>query len=112
MNEDKLHQAVARWLDRHPATRGAWLHVPLGGARTSRTGAQLKAMGAKPGFPDVLLCRAAHNGMPCAIELKTAKGKLSEAQKTWLHNLELLGWNTAVCRSVADVTKFVTEMYR
>ena len=42
-----------------------------------------------------------------AIEVKTAKGKLSPAQETWLHESKLLGAIAGVCRSIEEALALI-----
>jgi hypothetical protein len=48
------------------------------------------------GYPDLTFVIA---GKPFAVELKTATGKLSEAQAWMLGRMKENGWNCHVCRS-------------
>ena len=49
MTENDLQKAVARLLD---ASGLVWCHPPNGGNRSPKTGALMKASGAKAGVPD------------------------------------------------------------
>ena len=77
-----------------------WFHVPNGGKRDAVAGAHLKAMGALAGVPDLYL---AWEGHTLWIELKAAKGTLSESQKTFLDRVVTIGHEWHVCRSVDEV---------
>ena len=57
-----------------------WWHVPNGELRDKRTAAKLKAMGVKPGCPDIVID---HMGQIIYIEIKHGRGKLSQAQEEW-----------------------------
>jgi hypothetical protein len=50
---------------------------------------------SKPGFPDLILAK---HGRAIAVELKTAKGKVSETQRMWLELLFSAGMEAAVWR--------------
>lgn len=76
-----------------------WLfHVPNGGLRTALAGAQMKALGVKPGVPDLIL----PVGRGLAIEMKSATGSTTPEQKEWLAHFEAQGWTVAIARSAQD----------
>lgn len=81
----------------------AWLHhSPNGGQRSAFTGAQLKAMGVKRGFPDLILPirRGEHPGL--AIEMKSADGTLQPDQKAWKALFESQNWAWRLARNAQD----------
>lgn len=59
--------------------------------------ARLKALGLKPGVPDLFLpvARRTFHGM--AIEMKRKGEFVAPIQREWLDNLALQGYATAVC---------------
>lgn len=80
-----------------------WLHhSPNGGKRDGFTGGQMKALGVKPGFPDLILpvATAQHPGL--ALELKSAIGRPSPSQTDWLGHFELQGWAIGIVRSASE----------
>jgi hypothetical protein len=74
-----LHVAVAKLLRDHARPEWRWSHFPAGEARDLRTGARLKAMGLKRGWPDFLLI--APNGLTHCLELKRLGESLSDDQR-------------------------------
>lgn len=54
-----------------------------------------RSKGSDPGWPDLVLCRPPQI---IFVELKSAKGKLTDAQKEWLERLRLCGLSTFVWR--------------
>lgn len=127
--EDQLQKAVAKLLD---ASGLVWQHSPNEGLRTPRQGAHAKAMGMKPGFPDVVIFNEAYpegdevdkhmaelrGGMAIglAIELKApdAKGKKpkpTESQLQWHDKLRRCGWRVHVCYSTDEVIALLKECY-
>lgn len=56
------------------------------------------------GVPDLLMCIAGHF---VAIELKSASGKLTEAQRVNIDAIRYSGGQAFVCRSLADVQDVV-----
>ena len=109
---------LAKYLD---GIGALWCHVPNEGHGGYGKGAQIKgarlrAEGLKSGVPDVLIfdkCSVEKDGAQvsysgCAIELKRQKGgRVSDAQKRWLVDLERAGWATAVCNGFEEAKKFL-----
>lgn len=80
-----------------------WLHhSPNGGLRSPLAGAQMKAIGVKKGWPDLILPvgRGLTNGL--VIEMKSATGSTSPEQKEWLAHFEAQQWTVRVCRSAQE----------
>lgn len=91
-----------------------WLHhSPNGGKRDAFTGAQLKALGVKPGFPDLILpVRATdtYGGTTgLAIEMKTDTGRASPEQNAWLDHLQAQGWRIEVARSAQEARTYLCQ---
>lgn len=74
-------------------------HIPNGGSRSKREGAQFKAMGVKAGVPD--LCLPVKRGEFGAlwIEMKADNGKVSPEQQEWHQSLLNHGGNVCVAWS-------------
>lgn len=105
--ETRLHCAVARLLGTAiDESKCYWTTFPAGGGGAKRGGI-LKAMGLKPGFPDILLLPRGRSA--CLIELKDEGGALSPEQRDLHHTLRELGCLVAVCRSVRDVADTLRE---
>lgn len=84
-----------------------WLHhSPNGGRRDGFTGAQMKALGTKAGFPDLILPVRQPGSLGSipglVIEMKTAIGRTSTDQDAWLDLFENSGWVTALARSADE----------
>lgn len=99
------HKVAVR--DLMPALR--WLHhSPNGGKRDAMAGAQMKALGVKKGFPDLILpvrvtadnLLGFHPGL--VIEMKSATGSTSPEQKEWLAHFEAQDWEIRVARSASE----------
>lgn len=106
---EELEQArLVRWTHlrtaRAVAPELAWLHhSPNGGRRDGFTGGQMKALGTKPGFPDLVLPVPSPSGWTgLAIEMKSDTGRTTPEQVAWLDRLADSGWQVAVCRSAAE----------
>lgn len=78
------------------------MHVPNGGKRPRGEAGKLKAMGAKKGFPDLVLPRRCGQWTGLAIELKAPDGYPTKEQKEWLAALEEEGYLTGICRTSAE----------
>lgn len=72
-------------------------HIPNGGKRNAREAERFKRMGVKAGVPDLFLPvpRGKFHGL--FVELKSAKGKLSDYQRQWLSELAASGYAACVC---------------
>ena len=105
-SEDSHQLALLCWCalnyNKYPELK--WLHhSPNGGSRDKREGAKFKAMGVKPGFPDLCLLvkRGAWSGI--LIELKVPKlkgtknGGASQEQLDWGAHLLSNGFGFKVC---------------
>lgn len=113
--EAQEQKVLAQWLD---AIGVLWCHVPNGEERNARVGAKLKAMGVKPGVPDVLIFDPpAELGsdslfVGTAIELKRS-GRPTHGtrdQEAWLDALWDRGWWTAVCSGAEDAIGFLRSL--
>src|SRR4051812_27732994 len=100
--EEALHRAVVDLL-RIYENRGllAFCHVGNGEWRHKATGGRLKAMGVRPGVPDLLVW--ADGGRCFGIELKASAGKLSPAQTFWLATVTALGHRVYVVRGLGEM---------
>lgn len=87
-----------------------WTHFPsgvaLGGWGRERfiRGDHLKKMGLKPGVPDILII---YDGKAHWLELKSAKGGLSEAQYDTLDDLSAAGSWVCVVRTLAEAFRAI-----
>lgn len=77
-------------------------HCPNGGKRDAITGGQMRALGVKPGVPDLLLPVRSALFSGLAIEMKSATGKTTPAQDNWLDLLSRNGWCVTVARSANE----------
>lgn len=107
--EGPIHRAVLDYL--RYALPGAWIMHPanelnLGGDRRSNAIAQARAksLGMAPGAPDIL---ALWHGNLWAFEVKSATGRVSEAQAAVGAHIERMGGRWAVVRSVDDAAACV-----
>lgn len=110
------HQAnIIKW-SQQPSVRGKWPelallhHIPNGGTRDAVEGKHLKQQGVKAGVPDLCLpvARGGYHGL--YIELKTEKGRASDAQKWWGGQLMDQGYFWEVCHGWESAVR-VLEQY-
>ena len=88
----------------------AVMHVPNGGQRSARAGAYLKAEGAVPGYPDIMVFaggvgKAMRDNDPVglAVELKIWSGKPSPEQLSIHAILKDAGWHVFVAYGIDEV---------
>lgn len=113
--EDEMQAAVIAWADsqEHPALK--WLmHTPNGGYRSPATAARMKALGQRPGVPDLLLYWHDWDGQAAryvglAIEMKRKPNKPTAEQLAWLEHLEAQGWRCEVCYSAQAAIGVISE---
>ena len=105
--------ALFRWLRLtryagRPIANLAW-HTPNGGKRNAREAARLKAMGVKPGVPDVFVAipRGEHSGL--FVELKAGRNTTTPAQMSTLADLASAGFSVAVARGWLEAATVIAE---
>ena len=85
--------------------------IPNGEKRSASTGARLKAEGVSAGVPDLFV-----PSWCLWVEMKTATGKLSPAQKHWIAYLESIGHHVLVCYGFEDakeqIKRFSENFYQ
>lgn len=120
--EDDIQiKAVAMLADEHPHAWSRIFHVvneqpqsrtPTERHRAMLRGKKMKAMGRKPGVPDLMLPIARGGYFGLAIEVKTATGTMRPEQKQWKLGLESEGWQHAVCRTPENIVETVLGYMR
>lgn len=108
--EGPIHRQIVSYL-RHVLPPDSIIHHSRnegnrGGIRGKLDGARGKAMGVLPGFPDLLIYTGERG---YCLEVKTPKGRLSEAQKDVKERLERQALPYAVVRSVEDTRAALAE---
>jgi hypothetical protein len=105
--EDDLQKAVCDFLRWAVPPDCAWFSIPNGGLRHRKVAQKLVATGLKAGVPD-LLC--IYRGTPIFIELKSARGALSEHQRQMHRKLTYSGATVLCCKSVDCVETALAEL--
>ena len=95
--EEHLHVYVADLLRLKARPSVIHYHPPNGEFRSKRTGARLKRMGVRAGVADFALILPC--GMAAFLELKSAKGVPSDAQRAFRADCERNGTPYAIART-------------
>lgn len=111
--EEIIHRSCIEWAvaheNRYPVLRFL-MHSPNGGKRSASEAGRLKAMGVKPGYPDLTLPFGCGEWKGLAVELKAGVNKPTPNQLVWLARMKEDGWLTGVGTSVDDFIVLV-KMY-
>lgn len=103
--EQDFHKQVAHYLTLVMPDDVVWTTFPAGGGGRVR-GAILKAMGLRPGVPDILWwCRGCFGG----IELKARKGVMSENQKVFRAAFISAGGHYFLAKSIEEIEAHLLE---
>lgn len=108
--EEDLHRSCIEWVvlskARYPILK--WMtHVPNGGKRSKGEGGKLKALGVKPGYPDLTLPRKHKQWTGLAIELKSPTGRVTPEQQEWLDAFEEDGYLVGVARTLDEFLRLL-----
>ena len=112
--EEAKHQAALvavlrkTWYGLSEEVRPIIFHIPMGGSRDAREGANLKTQGALAGVPD--LCLVLPQGRIIWIEMKAEDGSLSKVQIDLHASFALLGQTVIVAYSVFDALDKLREV--
>ena len=103
-HERDFHITAGRFLDVALPPDCWWSTFPAGGGGKAR-GGQLKAMGLKPGVPDILILHPTLSGTDVLwIELKAKRGSQAPEQKAFAARMDQLpGVDVVVCRTLRDI---------
>lgn len=109
--EDTLQINCLKWLKlQYPWL--IWHHSPNEGRRTKFERYKFKMLGAKAGFPDLMIFNTTDNEYKgIAVEFKFGKNKLTNAQIQWLDDLHKWGFKVEVVYSFDDFKKLINAYY-
>lgn len=108
--EDQLQKNCIRWFDyQYPELKKRLHHSPNGGRRDNIEAAKFKAMGVRPGFPDLLFLHPNRFYPFMGLELKTEKGRQSEHQKEYQKTFEEIGAKYVIVRSIEEFMKEINS---
>lgn len=109
--ESKTQTACVRWFRyQYPQYAKLLISVPNGVATTATQGRILKAEGMVAGASDLLLLLPNKSHPYLCIELKTDKGRQSDAQKAWQTSVQEHAFaRYAIVRSVEEFISLITD---
>ena len=107
LSETTIQQHLVKLLQAYGRPDVCWFAIPNGGLRSKKTGARLKAEGAKAGAADLFLVI---DGKSFALELKRRKGRQSEAQQEWQENLERAGGTYLIAHSLKQAIATINKI--
>jgi hypothetical protein len=106
-DEDTFQKQVCQYLRWSLPADALYFAIPNGSQRHSKAAARLVGQGVRAGIPD--LC-VVYRGRAIFIELKTARGVLSEAQRQMHRKLGYCGCTVLVSRSLEGVETSLREL--
>jgi hypothetical protein len=98
--EHQSQTAVVEWFDlQYPRYSRLFFAIPNAAKRSAALAAYMKAEGLRAGVSDLFLLvpRGTFHGL--IIEMKSAEGKCTQAQKEFLAAVSAQGYCTNVCHS-------------
>ena len=112
--EHELQCECVKWYRaQYPDYADRLVAIPNGGKRDAKTGAKLIAEGVVAGVADLMLAITTQHYGALFIEMKTEKGRQSEAQKRWEESITKDRYKYIVCRSlddfVAQITRYISN---
>ena len=115
VSEAQIQISIVRWLqDVMPSA--VVHHSPNGGVRKAHYVMQLKALGMRPGWPDLELIVPptefihAIDAAPIFLEVKSRTGRLSEAQRACHSELSACGVHVYTVRAIGDCRAALTGL--
>lgn len=82
---------------------------PNGGKRNIIEATRLKREGTKAGVSDLFLTIPSKSYHGMWIEVKTAKGKMSDKQLDWFEKQAYMGYKCEIVRSIDDFIKIIND---
>ena len=116
MREEDLHKLIVQWLQCALPEDALLHHSPNEGARKPQYGRKLRALGLRPGWPDLeLLIPPSRFHDPCDwapvfMEIKSANGRATGTQIETQRALRTCGAHVEEVRSIDDVQEFLGKL--
>jgi VRR-NUC domain len=107
MTENQIQQQLTRLLESYCRPDVAWFAVPNGEWRFPKTAARLKASGVRPGAPDLVLVM---DGKFYGVEVKSERGRPSEAQAAMGRLIERSGGSYIVCYGLISAIEYLSRI--
>lgn len=114
-NESRVQRASVRWFRlQYPELSYLLFSVPNGIYTTEVQGRIAKEEGMVAGVSDLLLLHPSGDGAfhGLCIEFKTPKGRQSDNQKRWQHEVEKAGYKYVVVRSFDDFLREIASFLK
>ena len=110
-SEHDIQKAFVQWCrlneTKYPALRLAFA-VPNAAKRSMALAQIMRDEGLRAGVPDWWLpVHGLYSGL--VIEFKSENGRLTDAQKNYRFELEVIGWRYAVCRTPEEAIAIVED---
>lgn len=114
--EAQEQKALFEWAERAKGRMpelALMFHIANGGTRDRIEARHLKEQGVKPGVPDICLPVPRKGYSALYIELKREKGgKVSDAQRGWIHALNRAGNLAVVCKGAGAAMTTIIDYLR
>jgi hypothetical protein len=104
--EDRIQSAVCLHLRWRGVPGVVWFAVPNGGYRTAAEAHVLKATGVRAGASDLILL---HAGKAFALELKTDKGRATNAQIQFIDDWRAAGGEAYLAHGLNEALAVLEE---
>lgn len=96
LSEDFEQRQLIQWCRTRPELQYLF-HIPNESASGAKWGIRNRQLGVKSGVPDLMLPIPAGGYHGLFVEMKTARGKVSENQSRWIEALNTFGYRAVVC---------------
>ncbi len=96
-DEEKIHAATIQHLQLRSVPGVVWWHTPNESIAHVAHRVKLKRLGAKAGVADLVLL---HAGKIFCLEIKTAKGRATDAQRDFIDAVNAAGGHAAIGRGL------------
>jgi hypothetical protein len=104
--EQQIHKGIVQLIRaKHP--RLLFFHVPNGGARSATEGAIFKSLGVLAGVPDLVFIIP--GGKVAFMEVKAAKGAITDSQHAFAEAAVAAGAAWAVVRSIDEADRILSR---
>jgi len=112
-NEHQEQKALIQWF-RMQYPKLIMFAIPNGGQRNIVTAMKLQAEGVLAGVADLFLMQPIGKYHGLFIEMKSAKGKVSDQQAYFIEQANLLGYKAIVCygfdQAAAEIMKYLRDV--
>lgn len=106
--EHEQQKAFITWV-RYAYPKLMLFSIPNGGKRSKAVAGKMKAEGVISGIPDILVAKQSGGYPALFIEMKSAKGRMSENQIEVKKQLEAEGYKVEVCYSFDEARQVLGD---